>query len=129
LKAWLFAAIKTCVPQFPISADLVGPVDEAMAAMRPDFQGVQKERLSSLVSKLIQTGASLDLKKWVASIDLTADRIGFLLAHDLQLATEVIRATEEGASLPGKERVKEVVLFSVSEEYFDIRQRLGIAIE
>ncbi|HEX4473906.1 MAG TPA: hypothetical protein VH142_02445, partial [Polyangiaceae bacterium] len=129
LKAWLFAAIKTCVPQFPISADIVGPVDEAMTAMKPDFQGVQKERLSSLVSKLIQTGAALDLKKWVASIDLTADRIGFLLAHDLQLATEVIRATEDGASLPGKERVKEAVLFSVSEEYFDIRQRLGIAIE
>jgi len=129
LKAWLFAAIKTCVPQFPVSADIVGPVDEAMAAMKPDFQGVQKERLSSLVSKLIQTGAALDLKKWVASIDLTADRIGFLLAHDLQLATEVIRATEDGASLPGKERVKEAVLFSVSEEYFDIRQRLSIAIE
>ncbi len=129
LKAWLFAAIKTCVPQFPVSADLMGPVDEAMAAMKGDFQGVQKERLSSLVSKLIQTGASLDLKKWTASIDLTADRIGFLLAHDLQLATEVIRATEEGASVPGKERVKEVVLFSVSEEYFEIRQKLGIAIE
>ena len=129
LKAWLFAAIKTCVPQFPVSADLVGPVDEAMAAMKPDFMGVQKELLSSLVSKLIQTGASLDLKKWTASIDLTADRIGFLLAHDLQLATEVIRATEEGASVPGKERVKEVVLFSVSEEYFEIRQKLSIAIE
>ncbi len=129
LKAWLFAAIKTCVPQFPVSADLVGPVDEAMNAMKPDFQGVQKERLSSLVSKLIQTGAALDLKKWVSSIDLTADRIGFLLAHDLQLATEVIRATEDGASIPGKERVKEAVLFSVSEEYFEIRQKLGIAIE
>ncbi|HEY1955683.1 MAG TPA: tetratricopeptide repeat protein [Polyangiaceae bacterium] len=129
LKAWLFAAIKTCVPQFPVSADLVGPVDEAMTAMRPDFQGVQKERLASLVSKLIQTGASLDLKKWVASVDLTADRIGFLLAHDLQMATEVIRATEEGASVPGKERVKEAVLFSVSEEYFEVRQKLGIAVE
>ncbi len=129
LKAWLFAAIKTCVPQFPISTDLVGPVDEAMNAMKPDFQGVQKERLSSLTSKLIQTGAALDLKKWTASVDLTADRIGFLLAHDLNLATEVIRATEDGASVPGKERVKEVVLFSVSEEYFEIRQKLGINVE
>ncbi|HSQ65808.1 MAG TPA: tetratricopeptide repeat protein, partial [Polyangiaceae bacterium] len=129
LKAWLFAAIKTCVPQFPVSADLQGPVAENMQSMAQEFQGVNKERLSSLVSKLIQTGASLDLKKWVASIDLTADRIGFLLAHDLALATEVIRATEEGASIPGKERVKEVVLFSVSEEYFDIRQKLGIAVE
>jgi hypothetical protein len=31
--------------------------------------------------------------------------------------------------VPGKERVKEVVLFSVSEEYFDLRAKLSIAIE
>jgi tetratricopeptide (TPR) repeat protein len=129
LKAWLFAAIKTCAPQFPVSADLQGPVDEAMQAMAVDFQGANKERLASLVSKLLQSGGALDLKKWVASVDLTADRAGFILAHDLQLTTEIIRATEEGASVPGKERVKEVVLFSVSEEYFEIRQKLGIAVD
>ena len=129
LKAWLFAAIKTTAPQFPVSADLQGPVQESMGAMAVDFQGANKERLASLVSKLLQSGGSLDLKKWVASVDLTADRAGFLLAHDLQMTTEVIRATEEGASVPGKERVKEVVLFSVSEEYFDLRAKLSIAIE
>ena len=42
---------------------------------------------------------------------------------------EVIRATEDGASVGGKERVKEVVLFSVSEEYFELRQKLGIAVD
>ncbi len=129
LKAWLFAAIKTCAPQFPVSADLQGPVQESMQAMGVDFQGANKERLASLVSKLLQGGGALDLKKWVASVDLTADRAGFLLAHDLQMATEVIRATEDGASVPGKERVKEVVLFSVSEEYFELRQKLGISVD
>ena len=129
LKAWLFAAIKTCAPQFPVSADLQGPVQESMQAMAVDFQGANKERLASLVSKLLQGGGALDLKKWVASVDLTADRAGFLLAHDLQMATEVIRATEDGASVPGKERVKEVVLFSVSEEYFDLRQNRGIGVD
>jgi hypothetical protein len=40
-----------------------------------------------------------------------------------------MRATEDAASVPSKERVKEAVLFSVSEEYFSIRERLGIAVE
>ncbi|HEY2509746.1 MAG TPA: protein kinase [Polyangiaceae bacterium] len=129
LKAWLFAAIKMSVPQFPVAPDLQGQVAEAMAAMKPDFQGAEKERLASLVSKLLQAGGALDLKTWVAAIDLTADRAGFLLAHDLPVSTEVMRATEDGASIPVKERMKELVLFSVSEEYFALRDKLGIRVD
>lgn len=129
LKAWLFAAIKLCVPQFPVSADLQGQVAEAMAAMAQDFHGPEKDKLASTVSKLLQAGGALDLKKWVASIDLTADRVGFLLAHDLQTSTEVIRATEDASSVPVKERMKDIVLFSVSEEYFALREQLTISVD
>jgi hypothetical protein len=129
LKAWLFAAIKMCVPQFPIAPDLMGQVTEAMTAMTPDFQGMQKDKLASLVSKLLTAGGALDLKKWVSAIDMTADRAGFVLAHDLSMATEVMRATEEQASVPVKERMKEIVLFSVSEEYFALRDKLQIRID
>jgi tetratricopeptide (TPR) repeat protein len=129
LKAWLFAAIKHCVPQFPISADLVGQVNEALQAIGQDFVGAEKEKLASAVSKLLQAGGALDLKKWVASIDLTTDRVGYDLAHDLQHTTEVIRSSEEATSVPVKERMKELVLFSVSEEYFAVRKRLGITVE
>ncbi len=129
LKAWLFAAIKLCVPQFPVSPDLAGQVNEAMLAMSQDFVGTEKEKLASAVSKLMQAGGALDLKKWVAGIDMTADRAGALLAHDLQISTEVVRAQEEGSSVPVKERMKEIVLFSISEEYFQTRERLGITID
>jgi tetratricopeptide (TPR) repeat protein/tRNA A-37 threonylcarbamoyl transferase component Bud32 len=129
LKAWLFAAIKMCVPQFPIAPDLQGPVQEAIAALTADFDAGQKERLASLVSKLLQSGGALDLKKWVAAVDFTADRAGFVLAHDLEVASEVIRATEDAASVPSKERAKELVLFGVSEEYFAIREKLQITID
>jgi hypothetical protein len=129
LKAWLFAAIKLCVPQFPVAPDLEGQVAEAMAVMTPEFQGVQREMLASTVSKLLNSGGAIDLKKWVAAIDLTADRAGFLLAHDLAMSTEVMRATEDASSVPGKERIKEVVLFSISEEYLALREKLQITIE
>jgi tetratricopeptide (TPR) repeat protein len=129
LKAWLFAAIKLCVPQFPIAPELEGQVDEAMALTAQDFHGVQREVLASTVSKLLQSGGAVDLKKWVTGIDLTADRVGFLLSHDLQIATDVMRATEDASSVAPKERIKEVVLFSISEEYLALRQKLRIAID
>ena len=121
-------AIKHCVPQFPIAGDLMGQVNEALAVLAADFQGGNKDRLASLVSKILQSGGALDLKRWVGSIDMTADRVGFLLAYDLEISTEVVRATEGDSSIPSKERLKELVLFSVSEGYMNIREKLGISV-
>jgi hypothetical protein len=114
LKAWLFAAIKLIAPQFPVTADLEGPVKENLASLSKSITGPVRERLASLVSKLLQGGGSLDLKKWVAGVDMTADRAGFLVAHDMEVSSEII---------------KELVLFGVSEEYFALRGKLGIGID
>jgi tetratricopeptide (TPR) repeat protein len=130
LKSWLFAAVKLTVPQFPVAPDLEGPVTEALAALRASLSGDVKELLNSVVSKLIQSGTALDLKKWVAAVDLTADRAGFIVAHDLDSALQVIRASEEGsASVPNQDRFKELVLYSTSAKYFAMRRRLGIAVD
>jgi hypothetical protein len=40
-----------------------------------------------------------------------------------------MRATEDASSVASKERVKEVVLFSISEEYFELRQKLQVTVE
>jgi tetratricopeptide (TPR) repeat protein len=130
LKAWLFAAIKLISPQFPIAPDLEGSVSEALAALRSNLPVDAKDHLSSVVSKLIQSGTALDLKRWAAAVDLTTDRVGFVVAHDLQTVTDVVRASDERlASIPQEERLKELVLFSVSSKYLGIRRRLGITVD
>jgi tetratricopeptide (TPR) repeat protein len=129
LKGWLFAAIKLCVPQFPIAQEVQGQVNEALAHLSRDFTGMQREILASLVSKLLQSGGAIDLKKWVAAIDLTADRAGFLVSHDLAIATDVIRATEDASSVSSKDRVKEAVLYSISAPYLELREKLLITID
>jgi tetratricopeptide (TPR) repeat protein len=129
LKAWLFAAIKHCVPAFPVSAEQHGQVAEALGPIAAMFQGMHKDALASAVSKLLNSGGAIDLKKWVAAVDMTGDRTGFLLAHDLSVATDAVRVTEEGSAVAPKERLKELVLFCVSDEYFKLRRKLGIAID
>ncbi len=129
LRAWLFAAIKMISPNFPIAPELDLQVKDNLAALEPTIVGPAREQLISAVTKLLQAGA-IDLKKWVIGVDLTADRAGFLLANDLELAQEMIKAADEGAAaLPQKERIKELVLFSVSESHFAIRRRLGVNID
>jgi len=61
---------------------------------------------------------------------LTADRAGFVLAHDLETAAQVIKASDENSSAVSlDERFRELVLFAVSSQYFEIRQRLQISVD
>ena len=91
---------------------------------------MQRELLASMVSKLLQSGGAIDLKKWVAAIDLTADRAGFVLAHDLGDAQpRSCGRPRTRPACPSKERVKEIVLFSISEEYLQLREKLQITVE
>ena len=130
LKAWLFAAIKLTSPQFPVSPELEGAVVEAMQALEAGVTGQARDHLTRVVSKLLTSGAALDLKRWVRGVDLTADRVGFLLSHDLETATQIVKASDEStSSVPTDERLRELVLFSVSSHYFQLRRQLGIAVD
>jgi hypothetical protein len=129
LRAWLFAAMRTNVPQFPVAADIEGPVREASSALERHLTPQLRDHLSRVVSKLIQSGAALDLKRWIQGVDMTADRIGFVLSHDLETAVEIVRASDESSSaLPPQARLKDLVLYAISEPYFRLRERLGITI-
>lgn len=130
MKAWLFAAIKLTSPQFPVAGDLEGAVADDLAALKQYLPSDARDHLASVVSKLLQSGTSLDLKRWVAAVDLTADRAGFILAHDLQTVVEVIQASEEGAAgVSNADRLKELTLFASSSRYFEMRRRLGITVD
>lgn len=130
LRSWLLAAIKSAVGQFPIPKEQSANVDENLAAFKKHLSGPQQETLKSHVHKLLgDPRQELDLKKWVAAVDLTADRAGFLLANDLEIAGMIVRASpDDAASVPQKDRLKELHLYSVSDEYLSLRHKLGIAI-
>ncbi len=88
---------------------------ENLAVIEPLMVGPLRDQLASVVTKLLQSGA-IDLKKWVAAVDLSADRAGFVIANDLELANEMIKAADEASSaVQQKERLKELLLFAVSE--------------
>jgi tetratricopeptide (TPR) repeat protein/tRNA A-37 threonylcarbamoyl transferase component Bud32 len=129
LRAWLFAAIKLITPAFPVAKELEGQVKENLAVIEPTVVGPARDLLASIVTKLLTAGA-IDLKKWVAAVDLSADRAGFVVANDLELCMEMIKAADEASSaVPQKDRLKELTLYAVSEPYFAVRQKLGINID
>jgi tetratricopeptide (TPR) repeat protein len=129
LRAWLFAAIRLIHEAFPVAAELETTVTENLAAIRPFVQGPAREQLASVVAKVLQSGA-IDLKRWVSGVDLSSDRAGFLVCHDLEIACEMIKASDEAsATVSQRDRIKELTLFSIDPSYSKLRKRLGINID
>ena len=64
---------------------------------------------------------------WRTATDLTANRVGFIVANDFETAARAI-ATEGAAlsSMSVKDRLRDLLAFAVSEQYFLVRRHLGL---
>jgi hypothetical protein len=103
-------------------------IQQTVQALAPKLQAAQIDALRSLGKRFIDAGARTDVKRWLQCVELTACRAGFLIANDLETAARMITALGPAGpvDLAPKDKIKEIVLFSVSEEYFRLRQALGI---
>ncbi len=130
LRAWLLAAIELAQPGFPVPAAMQQAVSRNREALERSLQEEERRELASVVHRLLAAAPELDLKRWIAAVDLTADRVGFLVAGDLEVAVAVVKASPEGGGGPSpKERLKELYLYSVSDAYLRLREQLGIEVD
>ncbi len=123
------AAIKLVQPNFPVPPNQAATVEQYLGAMRSTVRPEWHEQLVLVVQRFIQTKGAIDLQKWSQAVDLTAHRAGFIIANDLALSARFIQmepATVGGLS--AKDKIKELVLYSISNEYFELREHLGLTI-
>ena len=127
LRTYLHAAIAIAAPEQPLPGPAVDPkalrkvADQLRKKLRPD----QLEQIHRLAQKL---PATIDLERWTAGADMSADRLGFLLCDDLEAATRAISAQADGSATPPRERAGAIVQFSTSANYLEVRALLGLAI-
>ncbi|MCX4246406.1 hypothetical protein [Paraliomyxa miuraensis] len=92
-----------------------------------------RDQLCVVLTKMVARGRSIDVEQWVAAAELTACRVGLLLAGDLRDASTMIscEAAPLGVSamLSPRDELDELVLYSISEDYFAARRALGLAVE
>jgi len=108
-------------------ASLVGEDAKKMATqLRTQVPGPLLEQVGELSNKLSGRVGNGLISGWRTATDLTANRVGFIVANDLETAARAI-ATEGTAlsSLPVKERLRDLLAFAVSEPYFAVRRHLG----
>jgi hypothetical protein len=129
LKVILFAGVKIVMNDFSVPGEMAQAVNATAMELAKHMQPVHRESLKLVVQKWIEDGAKADLKRWMQATEITASRAGLLLCADLEIAKKIIGAEPQ---LPGDlapaEKMKELLMFSVSEQYFVLRKMLGIAV-
>jgi hypothetical protein len=129
LKVILFAGVKLVMGDFTVPGEMAQAVNSTATELVKHMQPVQRESLRIVVQKWMEDGAKADLKRWMQAIEITASRAGLLLCADLEIAKKIIAAEPQlPGDLPAAEKMKELLVFSVSEQYFGLRKSLGIAV-
>jgi hypothetical protein len=128
LKVVFQAAIKLVNPKLALKGDTT-VIDQYVQAMAKGINPAWIEQLAIVVRRFLETRAEADLHRFAQGVELTAARTGFILCNDLDVAARMVSQdpVRVGGMQP-KDKIKELVLYSLSEEYFQVRQHLGLSI-
>lgn len=87
------------------------------------------ERLGRLVRKFLAKGGQADFDKWLKGVELTACRAGTLMVADPRVAAAALRHdTSTLASVSPQERLQDILDFTASENYVQLRKILGVRV-
>jgi tetratricopeptide (TPR) repeat protein len=129
LTVLLFAGIKLVAPDQPVPPDIEKQIVGTAQTLRQFMQPMQLEGLRMVVKKFLAEGAKANIKRWAQTVELTSARAGLLLCGDLEIAKKIIAAEpQQPGDLAPQDKLKELVTFTVSEQYSALRQSLGIAV-
>jgi hypothetical protein len=102
--------------------------EKVWAQLRAKMQPQQAEEVAKACKIFAKRGMRTDIKRWIQTVELTACRAGFLVSNDLESSISMLGQLESAGpdDLSPNEKVKELILFSVSQEYFRLREAIGI---
>jgi tetratricopeptide (TPR) repeat protein len=129
LKTAFLSAIVMVKRDFPIPQDMRGMVGQYLPEMQKRMPPHHLEQLGAVVNRFIQAAPEINLSKWGNAVDATAHRVGFIICGDLEVAAKIVSVEPVVVGGPQvKDKVKELVVYSISEDYFKVRAHLGTTI-
>jgi len=107
-----------------------GPeVDKLTAHFKKTVAQPVLDQVASFAKKIPASVNGMAVTSWLSAADLTANRVGFIVVGDLEsAATQVSKEPLGLTTLSTKDRLKDLLAYSVSEEYFSVRRHLGLEI-
>ena len=129
LKVFFMAMMHATNPALGLDRQLgpSGPtvINEIQRIPGPILLETQK-----MMKQYLAQGRNPNLSAWLTAVDHTTSRMGLIICGDLHQAASAIKNdTNPVGKATVKEKIRELVLFGISDEYFELRARLGLSIE
>jgi tetratricopeptide (TPR) repeat protein len=132
LKGLLLAGMKLANPQLNLPGVDPAALDQQSKVLQKHLAPAQLGILGSVTKKLMENPEAVDLTAWLNAVECSANRVGFIISNDLPVAANMIRLMDRASvavgGMPLEDKVADLVLYSISEEYFDVRAQLGLVI-
>ncbi|HEY4220131.1 MAG TPA: tetratricopeptide repeat protein, partial [Myxococcota bacterium] len=118
-------AVRFVEPRYAARGDPaeIDRFEKALAKVGAPLQNA----LRPAVQELLKAKQAVNTKSFLEGMEHTAIRTGYLLTGDLELCMGLLK-NPDPIPLNHGAKVKELLLFAVSDENFELRQRLGTAI-
>jgi tetratricopeptide (TPR) repeat protein len=132
LQIVVLAAIRLVNADFAVPDELRAPVAKYGEFLGKLASPQLFEQLEMLVGRFAAARSEVtiaDLTRWSRAVYLTVTRAGLLICNELEVAARLgqVGAAASGA-LEAAEVVRDLVEFSISEEYFVLRRHLGMGL-
>ncbi|MGE0327278.1 MAG: hypothetical protein AB7K71_07345 [Polyangiaceae bacterium] len=124
LEDLFLAALTIGSPTLPIAEEMKQRVAPIAKAIAPVLQAEQVDRLRGLFLRFVEEGGRTNLQRWSSGADKTAARAGFVVCADLSTSLGCLEADEGKLGELGRD----LIAYSVSNDYLQLRGRLGIRV-
>ncbi|MBN2358989.1 MAG: tetratricopeptide repeat protein, partial [Deltaproteobacteria bacterium] len=122
------AALLFVEPRFQGKSD-----PDHLAAFARRLQRVKEplgEALRGVFKKILAERKRPDVNAFFEGMEYTAIRAAHLICGDIDVSSQLLRAKDPGhAQLQYRAKMKELLQFIVSEPFFELRSRLGLALK
>ncbi len=89
----------------------------------------KRNLLCQLADAYRKQAGDVSIRDWLEGIEHTCNRAGFLLSGDIETAVQVLKgARVVSPSGSNRSLIRELIFYSISDDYFELRQVLGAAI-
>jgi hypothetical protein len=126
LDAALIAAIGLVRDDVAVRPEIAPLVESFSAEMKKRVGPQTREALGDLVRRLTERP---NLARWRDAVDTAARRAGLLVCGELEAAARMVSTEPVLPDGPRpRDKVQDLVVFSVSPAYFATRRKLGVAV-
>ncbi len=128
-KALVSSFLSMYKPDYPLECS-PEVADRIRKRITKSLPAERREQLNHLVQQYLAGPEIITPDQYLEGVEHTANRVGFCLSGDLTIASKVCEhEVREDFKILHRTKVKELVLFSVSEEYFTFREKQGLSVK